>query len=285
MRSVGLVFASLMIAAITSEAACTAPAYTAGANANSNASSSSKKKKSSSKDSTKATGDDDDDDSAAAAAPSAGNPDDGTAPRASRFACTGAGVAAYADALVAAGRQSCNSQGTGVVRNNNYQCVKTAIDSVAPPHPDQSYQIVTTLLAPNQQYPNLECTYFIQMVTAGVCGTPLSPNNMAWTDYPLAHEFINKAPAGWTWFMNNGTGQVQAGDIFVYDTSGGQDPGHIMIVAEVMNGGQFRIAEANELNADGTPATGETGVVSNTRVTSLNDPEQRPAGWFRLNPQ
>ena len=135
---------------------------------------------------------------------------------------------------------------------------------------------------PNQQVPNLECTYFIQMVTSGVCGEPLSPSDMKWQDYPLAHEFINKAPAGWKWFANNGTNQAAIGDIFVYDSMGGDDPGHIMIVAEALSGGKFRIAEANELNANGSAATQETGVMSNTRVTSLNDPERRPAGWFRL---
>ena len=203
-------------------------------------------------------------------------------PAAAKFACSGAGIAAYADALVTATRKSCTSDGIGVVRNDNYQCVKPAIDSVAPTHPDTSYQIVTTLLAPNQQFPNLECTYFIQMVTAGVCGTPLSPSDMAWTDYPLAHEFIGKAPAGWTWIPNAAGAQVEVGDIFVYDSIGGGDPGHIMIVAEVMGGSQFRIAEANELNSNGSAATAETGVMSNTRTTTLNDPEHRPAGWFRV---
>lgn len=201
---------------------------------------------------------------------------------ASAFACSGAGIAAFADALVNAGRKSCTSDGVGVVKNDNYACTKTAIDSLAPPHPDTSYGIVTTLLAPNQEFPNLECTYFVQMVTAGVCGTPLSPSDQDWKDYPLAFEFIGKAPSGWTWMPNDGTNQVQVGDIMVYDSTGQEDPGHIMVVVEI-RGTQLRIAEANELDASGQIAFGgETGIMSNTRITSLTDARERPAGWMRL---
>lgn len=243
---------------------------------------SSKKKTASPKSADQSDDDDDtspgDDDDTAAASPATSGTV--TTPS-SKLACTGAGIAAYADALVKAGRKECTTHGTGVVKNDNYPCTKTAIDEVAPPHPDKSYEIVTTLLAPNQDFPNLECTYFIQMVTSGVCGEPLSPTDRKWQDYPLAHEFIDKAPAGWTWLANDGTNKPALGDIFVYDTTGGQDPGHIMIVAEVLADGKFRIAEANELTASGAPATEETGVMSNTRVTSLND-TQKPAGWFRL---
>jgi hypothetical protein len=56
-----------------------------------------------------------------------------------------------------------------------------------------------------------------------------------------------------------------------------------MIVAEVIDANHFRIAEANELKSDGSRAPfGETGVVSNTRVTALTDHENL-AGWFRLS--
>jgi hypothetical protein len=280
MRTFALGFSCAVLALLVTAAGCT-PAPTGLEGGKKDASSA--KKKSSSKASSNDGDDDDDDDADAESTSSAATTGTGTtAPQASKFACSGAGIAAFADALVQAGRKSCTSEGTGVVRNDNYQCVKTAIDSVGPAHPDTAYSIVTTLLAPNKDFPNLECTYFIQMVTSGVCGEPLSPSDMKWQDYPLAHEFINKAPAGWKWFANNGTNQAALGDIFVYDTTGGQDPGHIMIVAEVLSGGKFRIAEANELTANGSPAQEETGVMSNTRVTSLNDPEQRPAGWFRL---
>jgi hypothetical protein len=204
-----------------------------------------------------------------------------TAPTA--FPCTGAGIAAYADQLVKAGRQQCASAGPGVVNNANYTCMQAAINQVNPPHKDESFNIVKTLLAPNQQYPLLECTYFVQMVTAGACGTPISPNDMAWTSYPLAHEFAGKQVTGYTWIPNDGRQPVQPGDIFIYGTAamGEDDPGHIMIVAAVIDSGHFRIAEANELNSDGSPGTDETGVVSNTRVATLN--EQDFTGWFRIN--
>jgi hypothetical protein len=200
---------------------------------------------------------------------------------ASKFSCTAAGIAAYADALAVATQQACTDDGTGVVDNSDYACIKTAIDQVAPPHPDESYNIVTTLLAPNQQYPMLECTYFVQVVTAGVCGTPISPDDQAWTDYPLATEFAGKTAQGYTWIDNDGTQDAQAGDIFVYSGQGGQDPGHIMIVAEVVGDGQYRIAEANELNPDGSQAFDETGAVTNIRIATLDEPNFN--GWFRLN--
>ena len=53
-----------------------------------------------------------------------------------------------------------------------------------------------------------------------------------------------------------------------------------MIVVEVNDNNHFRIAEANDLNPNGSPATTETGVVSNTRIQTLDDPALA-AGWFR----
>jgi hypothetical protein len=204
-------------------------------------------------------------------------------PPASQFACTRAGIAAFADALVASGRKACTGDGVGAVRQDNYACIKPAIDGLAPPHADASYKVITTLLSTNTQYPNLECTYFVQTVTAAVCGSPISPSDVAWTDYPLAYQFINKTVPSFTWTANDGKSMVQAGDIIVYDSSDGgqQDPGHIMIVAQVIDANSFRLAEANELNSDGSPANQETGVVSSTRVATLSNPQA--AGWYRLS--
>lgn len=276
MRLLGLL--ACAVAATFIAVGCT-PAPDASVHSGKKSDSSSKKK------SSKSTSEDSDDDDALSGDDDSAASDVGNVTtQSAKFACSGAGIAAYADALVNAGRKACTTDGTGVVNNKNYKCTKTAIDQVDPSHPDKSYEIVTTLLAPNEQFPKLECTYFIQMVTSGVCGEPLSPADRKWQDYPLAHEFIGKAPAGWTWQPNNGTNKPALGDIFVYDTTGGQDPGHIMIVAEVMSGGKFRIAEANELDSNGSAAIGgETGVMSNTRVTTLNDADQKPAGWFRLS--
>jgi hypothetical protein len=53
-----------------------------------------------------------------------------------------------------------------------------------------------------------------------------------------------------------------------------------MIVAEVIDSNHFRIAEANDLTVNGTPGTTDTGVVSNTRIETLNDP-YLASGWFR----
>ncbi len=198
----------------------------------------------------------------------------------SPYACSPAGIAAYADALVGAGRKSCTSAGVGVVTTTDYACMHGAITSLAPPHADASFDVIDTLLKDNTQYPYLECTYFVQAVTAGVCGTPISPSDVAWTDYPLAYMFVNKQATGFTWFANDGKNTVQAGDIIVYDTTGGQDPGHIMIVAAVVDATHFRLAEANELTSSGGQAFQETGVVSNTRVATLSSPVA--AGWFRL---
>jgi hypothetical protein len=215
-------------------------------------------------------------DSGAASAPDAGS----DAPSAaSPFSCTGAGIAAYADALVAATRQSCTADGVGVVDDTDYSCMQAPIQQLAPPYAGASYNIVSTLLDGNTQYPFLECTYFVQAVTAGVCGTPISPPSTPWTSYPLAYTFAGQSIPGYTWTAAGQGASVQVGDIPVYQSTYQGDPGHIMIVAAVVDSTHFRLAEANELNSDGTEATMETGVVSNTRVDSLDD--TLLAGWFR----
>ena len=209
------------------------------------------------------------------------SPDAGTG-SASAFACSAAGIAAYADALVTKARTTCTQDGTGVVKHDDYMCMSSAITAVDPPYASSSFNVVSTLLATNTQYPFYECTYFVQTVTAGVCNVPISPSNMAWTDYPFACNFIGQSAAGYQWIDKAG-GTVQVGDILLYTSSDNcqNDPGHIMIVAQVIDSNHFRIAEANDLTSSGTPANGqETGVVSNTRIETLDDP-YLAAGWFR----
>ena len=198
-------------------------------------------------------------------------------------ACSGAGIAAYADQLVKTGRASCTQDGVGVVKADDYACMKSAIDTANPQYADASFNIVSTLLANNTAYPFYECTYFVQTVTAGVCDVPISPADTAWTAYPYACSFINKTAAGFDWIAKAG-GVVEVGDILMLTSTDGcnNDPGHIMIVAEIKDSTHFRIAEANELAANGSPGTAETGVISNTRIQSLDDPALAP-GWFRLH--
>lgn len=198
------------------------------------------------------------------------------------FDCSPAGIAAYADQLVKKARTTCTQDGVGVVKQDDYNCMKPAIDQVAPPYPSASFNVVSTLLANNTAYPFYECTYFVQTVTTGVCNVPVSPSNTPWTNYPFACSFINQSIPGYQW-INKAQGTVQVGDILLYTSSDGcrNDPGHIMIVAEVMDSNHFRIAEANELTVNGTVANGtETGVVSNTRIETLSDP-YLASGWFR----
>ena len=204
-------------------------------------------------------------------------------PSSNALDCSPAGIAAYADQLADKARISCTKDGVGVVKEDDYACMQAAINEVAPPHPAESFNIVSTLLATNTQFPFYECTYFVQTVTTGVCNTPISPTNRAWTDYPFACEFINQPAAGYQW-IDKTSGVVQVGDILLYTSSDGcnNDPGHIMIVAEVMDSNHFRIAEANELTTSGSPANTETGVVSNTRIETLDDP-YLASGWFRLS--
>ena len=200
------------------------------------------------------------------------------------FDCSGAGIAAYADQLVKKARTTCTQDGVGVVKQDDYNCMKPAINAVNPPYADASFNVVSTLLAHNTAYPFYECTYFVQTVTTGVCNVPVSPSNTPWTDYPFACSFINQPIQGYQW-INKAQGTVQVGDILLYTSSDGcmNDPGHIMIVAEVMDSNHFRIAEANALTVNGTLANGtETGVVSNTRIETLNDP-YLASGWFRKN--
>jgi hypothetical protein len=205
-------------------------------------------------------------------------------PPASASTCTGASIAAYADKLVKAARQSCTSSGVGVVDKDNFTCILAPIAQLNPANKDASFSVVKTLLANNVEFPLYECTYFVQTVTAAACGKPLSPDGTPWTNYPLAHEFAGKTAAGYTWIANDGRTAVRPGDIFVYGTSstGENDVDHIMIVAAIVDSDHFRIAEANELNPDGSPGAGqETGVVSNTRIATLQD--QDLTGWFRVN--
>jgi len=213
-----------------------------------------------------------------AGAPGSTDADPGT-PNA--FDCSPAGIAAYADALVVKARTSCTQDGVGVVKQDDYNCMKPAIDQVAPPHADTSFNVVSTLLANNTAYPFYECTYFVQTVTAGVCNVPISPSTRAWTDYPFACEFIHQSVAGFQW-IDKTNGVVKVGDILLYNSSDNcqNDPGHIMIVAAVMDANHFRVAEANELTPSGSPASTETGVVSNTRIETLDDP-YLANGWFR----
>ena len=203
-----------------------------------------------------------------------------TQPPASPFSCSPAGIAAYADGLVAAIRQSCTTDGIGVVDDTDYTCMQAPIQQLGPPYASDSFNVVSTLLAGNTQFPFYECTYFVQTVTAGVCGTPISPPGTPWTDYPLAYFFVGQTIPGYTWIASGGA-PTQVGDIHVYQSQYQGDPGHIMIVAEVLDSNHFRLAEANELNSDGSEADMETGVVSNTRIDALDNPLL--AGWFRLN--
>jgi len=217
-------------------------------------------------------------------APDAGVPpgSDGGSGTTSAFDCSAAGIAAYADKLANEAKTSCTKDGVAVVKQDDYTCMQPAITQAAPPYADASFNIIKTLLATNTAYPFLECTYFVQTVTTGVCNVPISPSNMAWTDYPFACNFIGQSAAGYDWIAKAG-GTVQVGDILLYTSSDGcqNDPGHIMIVVEVKDSSHFRVAEANEITVSGSPGNGtETGVVSNTRIQTLSDPYLAP-GWFR----
>jgi hypothetical protein len=213
---------------------------------------------------------------------SSGAADSGSPAPTNGFDCSAAGIAAYADQLVNEARTSCTQDGVGVVKQDDYNCMSSPINQVHPPYASASFNIVSTLLANNTQFPFYECTYFVQTVTTGVCNTPISPSDTAWTDYPLACSFINKQIPGYQWITKSG-GAVQVGDILLYTSSDGckNDPGHIMIVVERKDSSHFRVAEANELTSAGSTANGkETGVVSNTRIETLDDP-YLASGWFR----
>lgn len=197
------------------------------------------------------------------------------------FSCSAAGIAAYADQLATAGRASCTQDGVGVVKDDNYNCMNTAITQLNPPYPSASFNIISTLLYQNTQYPFLECTYFVQAATTGVCNTPISPPSITWQNYPFACDFINAQIPGYQWINKSG-GTVQVGDILLHTSSDGcrNDAGHIMIVAEVIDSSHFRVAEANALTTSGSIANQDTGVVSNTRIETLNN-SLLASGWFR----
>jgi hypothetical protein len=215
-------------------------------------------------------------------ADAAGDTADGST-ASSAFACSGSGIAAYADQLATAARTTCTKDGVGVVKMDDYTCMSPAITQVDPPYGSASFNVVSTLLADDTQYPFYECTYFVQTVTAGVCNVPISPSDMAWTDYPYACDFIGQTAQGFQW-IEKSSGTVRVGDILLYTSSDNcrNDPGHIMIVAQVIDSDHFRIAEANDLTVTGSAGNGEdTGVVSNTRIETLDDP-YLASGWFRV---
>lgn len=146
------------------------------------------------------------------------------------FDCSAAGIAAYADQLVIKARSSCVQDGVGVVKQDNYDCMSSAINQVNPPYAGASFNIVSTLSANNTQYPFYECTHFVQTVTTGACNAPVSPSSTPWTDYPLACSFINQQIQGYQWITKS-QGTVQVGDILLYTSSDGckNDPGHRMV--------------------------------------------------------
>lgn len=198
-------------------------------------------------------------------------PDEGTGatvPDAATFTCSGAGIAAFADALVNAVRQACTSNGVGVVTNTNYGCMQDAINKLAP-YPDAAYARVTYWAQHGNNFAGKttlwQCVEFAFVVTAGVCGQTINNGD--------AQIWIKMQIPGYV-YMSKAQGAPQAGDVLVMD-------GHIAITAEVLDASQIRIAEANCLDPDGTMSDGthDTGVVSNTRIDTLGN--SWIYGWYR----
>src|ERR1700742_4495158 len=59
----------------------------------------------------------------------------------STFACSGSGIAAYADQLVTAARTTCTKDGVGVVKMDDYTCMSPAITQVDPPYGSASFNV------------------------------------------------------------------------------------------------------------------------------------------------
>jgi hypothetical protein len=188
------------------------------------------------------------------------------------FPCTGAGIAAFADALVGEVRQACTSSGVGVVTNTNYSCMRDAIYKLAT-YPDVAYARVTSWAQNGNNYAGKttlwQCVEFAFIVTGAVCGSLIN-NGDAQID-------VNMQIPGYT-YMNATPGGAQAGDVLVMY-------GHIAITAQVLDATHVRVAEANCLNVDGTMGDGtqDTGVVSNTRTDTLGGWNAWILGWYRKN--
>jgi hypothetical protein len=229
-------------------------------------------KKSSSHSSSSSSGDDDDDDTKSGA-PS-GDPDGAlagaagrTAP-ASAYSCNGAGIAAFADKLVAAAKTSCTSNGAGVVTDTNFDCLKEPLFSLAPPFPQAAFDRVSYWAKNGNNFAGkttlFQCVEFAFAVTAAVCGQPIN-NGDAQIDQ-------NMQIPGYT-YMSARSSAAQPGDVLVMD-------GHIAITAGLLGGKNIRVAEANCLTLGGQMSNGDdTGVISNTRTDTLDD--TWILGWYR----
>ncbi|MGZ3440884.1 MAG: hypothetical protein ACXVDD_15275, partial [Polyangia bacterium] len=71
-----------------------------------------------------------------------GGADSGSSVPTNGFDCSAAGIAAYADQLVNKARISCTQDGVGVVQQDDYNCMSSAINQVNPPYPSASFNIV-----------------------------------------------------------------------------------------------------------------------------------------------
>ena len=188
---------------------------------------------------------------------------------ASAFSCTGAGIGAFADRLVVAARASCTSDGIGVVTDTNYDCLRAPIFDLAPPFPAEAFGRVRDWAYYGNNFSGkttlFQCVDFAFTVTAAVCGQPINGGDA------LIDE--NMVIPGYT-YLAAAPGAAQSGDILVMD-------GHISIAAEVIDSDHARMAEANCLNPDGSMPSNpiDTGVISNTRVDTLDDPWI--LGWYR----
>ena len=76
------------------------------------------------------------------------------------FDCSGPGIAAYADQLANKAKTSCTQDGAGVVKKDDYTCMSWAINQVNPPYGSASFNVVSTLLATNTEYPFYECILY-----------------------------------------------------------------------------------------------------------------------------
>ncbi|HSD99092.1 MAG TPA: CHAP domain-containing protein [Patescibacteria group bacterium] len=149
----------------------------------------------------------------------------------------------------------------------------------------------------NRGYPNFQCGQFIWAVQKYVLNWPVFPGNVA-TVYQWYQQYKNTMPgyvfidnpdnpalignnraihaAAGTGALGQGAANILPGDIIIYGSTGGNDPGHIAIVTVVQSDNfTITVAEANY----------HSGAID-LRPTNLNDGLGRGAyilGWWRRN--
>lgn len=124
----------------------------------------------------------------------------------------------------------------GVVNRSTVTCLQ----KIQPPLPQSVLTEITNSLS---GFIALQCVGFVSAVLAGSTGQNLTIQNA----YQDAYQYATSVPPGFTFIPNNGTNQIQPGDLPVWSAQKYPRFGHIAIVVSVnpSDPNSFTVANAN----------------------------------------